>query len=78
MVGLIGLPMLQNRPQETWNEVNSMPTHRHDFGVIWTNMAKLTDRECCRTTELALYTCLSSVIYCESLLWLFLFLLYPP
>lgn len=26
--------MLQNRPQESWNEVNSMPTHIHDFGVI--------------------------------------------
>lgn len=32
--GRIGLPMLRNRPQESWNEVNSMPTHRPDFGVI--------------------------------------------
>lgn len=41
VAGRIGLPMLQNSPQESWNEVNSMPMHRHDFGVmcglIWQN-----------------------------------------
>lgn len=34
VAGRIGLPMLQNRSQGSWNEVNSMPTHRPDFGVI--------------------------------------------
>lgn len=52
-VGQIILPMLQNKPQESWNEVNSMPTYRPDFGVIWTNMAKLTNRTCWQTTELS-------------------------
>lgn len=30
----ISLLTLQNRLQESWNEVNSMPTDRPDFGVI--------------------------------------------
>lgn len=34
VAGRIGLPMLQNRPQESWNEVNSMPTHKPHFGAI--------------------------------------------
>lgn len=34
VAGRISLPMLQNRPLGSWNEVNSMPTHRHHFSVI--------------------------------------------
>lgn len=30
----IGLQGLQNRPEKSWNEVNSMPTDRDDFGDI--------------------------------------------
>lgn len=41
VAGRIDLPLLQNSPQESWNEVNSMPIRRHDFGVmcglIWQN-----------------------------------------
>lgn len=54
-MGGINLPMLQNSPWESWNEVNPMPTHMHDFGHLWTNMANVTDRQCLRATELSLF-----------------------
>lgn len=49
-MGGINLLMLKNSPQESWNEVNPMPTHMHDFGHLWTNMANVTDRQCLRAT----------------------------
>lgn len=79
VVGQIGLPVIQNRPQESWNEVNSMPTHMLDFGVIcgliWQNWrtgnaAGQLNRH--RTLSFFFLTCW------ESLLWLFWFLLCPP
>lgn len=48
----ISLPMLQNSLWESWNEVNPMPTHMHDFGHLWTNMANVSDGHCLGTSEL--------------------------
>lgn len=54
MAAPISLPMLQNRPLGSWNEVNSMPTHRQHFsvigGLIW---LKWQTGECCGTREVS-------------------------
>ena len=73
----LGLPMLQNRPLGSWNEANSMPTHRPDFGVIcvliWPNRqtGHAEGQLNCPRNLLLLVT------YLESLLWLFLLLFCP-